>query len=425
MESNMGDFQVSKLRESQTTRFDEAEGIDVLDILLVLAHDLRPIAVATLVTLLIGGVIAFLLLKPTFTASATILPPQQPQSSVSAVMGQLSSLANLGGGGVLKNPADMYVGMLLSRTVADRMIDRFHLQILYKTKRMEDTRKVLKGHITTEAGKDGLIQISVKDSDPRRASDLANGLIDELYRLTSTLAITEAAQRRLFFDQQLAEEKTALAAAEEDLRKTQERTGLIQLSGQAEEIIRSVAALRAQIVSREVALQAMRTFATDENPDLNRMQEEIAALRQELTRLENDQRRMQPGDIQVPTGRVPEVGLEYARKLREVTYHTALLSLLSKQYEAARIDEAKSAPVIQVIDRAVPPDKKSGPPRALLTLAAGILGFLAACFWSYIRHTFKRMKNVPENAEKLQRLQSMFGRRTASKTQYAKLRHEG
>jgi tyrosine-protein kinase Etk/Wzc len=251
----------------------------------------------------------------------------------------------------------------------------------------------------------------VEDHDPHRASDLANALVDGLYHLTSSLAITEASQRRLFFTKQLEEEKAALTAAEEDLRKTQEKTGLIQLSGQAEEIISNVANLRAQIVSREVEMQAMRTYATDQNPDVTRLQQEIDALQRQLTIMENNQRRMQPGDIQVPTGQVPEAGLEYARKMREVTYHTTLFSLLSKEYEGARIDEAKSAPLIQVVDHAIPPDKNSGPQRALLTSVAGFLGFVCACFWAFVRHTLTRIAQIPANARKLEQLRSALHRR--------------
>ena len=414
--SPMSEPQVAEMVGNQTSNPAQDERIEVLDILLVLARERRQIAVVTLAALLLGAAVA-ILLKPTFTATAAILPPQQQQSSVSAMLGQLGSLAGIAGGasGLLKNPADLYVGMIMSRTVADRMIDRFHLQSLYKTKTMDDTRKVLKSRITVEAAKDGLIEISVKDHDPHRATDMANDLIDELYHLNSTLAITEASQRRLFFSEQLEDEKAALAAAEEDLKKTQEKTGLIQLTGQAEEIIRNVADLRAQIVSREVQMRAMRTYATDENPEVTRLQQEIDALQQQLTATENNQRRMQPGDIQVPAGQVPEAGLEYARKLREVTYHTTLFNLLSREYEAARIDEAKSAPLIQVVDHAVPPDKKSGPPRTLLTFAAAFLGFMMACAWVLFMQALRRIQQLPERAIQLEQLvNALRGRNAAS-----------
>jgi uncharacterized protein involved in exopolysaccharide biosynthesis len=377
-----------------------------LDILLVLARDRRRIIAVTLIALLVGALIAFVM-KPNFTAEAIILPPQTPQSSASLLAGQLGALGALGGGGVsslLKNPADMYIGILQSRTIADRIIAKFQLQPLWKLKKSEDTRKKLAKQATFEVAKNGLISISVEDHDPQRASDLANAFVDELYSMNSRLAITEASQRRLFFDQQLAEEKSALAAAEDDLRKTQEKTGLITVSGQAEMAIRTIAQTQAQISIRLVELQAMRAYATEENPGVYTLEREINALRQQLRKQQDDQKKMAPGDTQIPAGKVPEGSLEYARKLREVRYHTTLFELLSRQYEAARIDEAKSAPIIQVVDRAVPPDRKSGPSRLLLMIGSAVLGFCCACLWVYMRAAIAHMREVPELSIKLDRL---------------------
>lgn len=406
----MSELQTTESPGRPPSSVAQDNGIDLLDILLVLARDRLRIAIITLVALCLGALVSFVLLKPTFTATATILPPQREQSSASALMGQLSSLAGLGGleGGLLKNQADIYVAMIMSRTSADALINRFHLQSVYKTKTMQDTRKALKAHVTTDLTKEGVIEIEVKDHDPRRASDLANGLVAGLYHLTSTLAITEAAQRRLFFYQQMQAEKAALATAQEDLRKTQEKTGLIQLGDQAAEIIRNVANLRAQIVSHQVELQAMRTYATDQNPDVARLQQQIESLQKELTAAENSQRQMQPGNIQLPTAQIPKAGLEYASKVREVAFHTALFTLLSKEYEAARIDEAKSAPVIQVIDHAVPPDRKSGPHRLLITLIIGVIGFLLGCCWAFTRRALERAMETPESAAKLHQLRSLL-----------------
>jgi uncharacterized protein involved in exopolysaccharide biosynthesis len=386
---------------------ESTNGIGLLDIALVLAADWRRIALTALAACVLGGIVGFLL-KPTFTATAVIMPPQQQQSSAAALMGQLGSLLGGGGGGLgLKNPADMYVGILESRTIADRIIAKFDLKSVYKTKRMEDTRIALKKHASFEAAKNGLINITVQDQDPNRASEIANAYVDELYAMNSTLAISEAAQRRVFFDQQLEEEKRALTTAEGDLKSTQERTGIIQLGGQAESIIRSIAEVEAQISGREVQLRSMSTFATDQNPDFARLQQEISALRQQLSRLQDDQQHLAPGDTQLPAGRVPAEGLEYARKLREVKYHETLYDLLSRQYEAARIDEAKSAPIIQVIDRAVPPDKKSGPHRLLIALGAGIVGVCVGCLWVFGAQAWKRMAGDPEAAAKLQLLKGL------------------
>jgi tyrosine-protein kinase Etk/Wzc len=376
-----------------------------VDILLVLARDRRRIIAVTLIALLVGTLIAFVM-KPNFTAVAIILPPQTPQSSASLLAGQLSALASFGGGAgsLLRNPADMYVGILQSRTIADHLIAKFQLESLWKLKRAEDTRKKLAKQAMFEVAKNGLITVSVEDHDPQRASDLANAFVDELYSMNSKLAITEASQRRLFFDQQLAEEKSALAAAEDDLRKTEEKTGLIMVSGQAEMAIRSIAQTQAQISSRLVELQAMRAYATDQNPEVYAVQREIDALRQQLSNQEDDQKKIVHGDTLIPAGKVPEGSLEYARKFREVKYHDTLFELLSRQYEAARIDEAKSAPIIQVVDRAVPPDRKSGPSRLLLMIGSAVLGFCCGCLWVYLRAAIARIRKVPESSIKLDSL---------------------
>jgi tyrosine-protein kinase Etk/Wzc len=390
----------------------EQKRFDLFDFLLIISESRRTIAIWMLVFVVLGGVFC-LFAKPTFSATSLILPPQQGQS-LASMMGQLNALMSLTGGGIggsssLKTPVDMYIGMLESRTIADHLISRFHLQDLYKTRKMEDTRTQLKSNTRFLAGKDGLIHIIVEDHDPNRASEMANAYVDELYSLNSHLATTEAAQRRVFFDQELAEEKSALAVAENDLKQTAEKTGIIHLGGQAESIIRSLAVLRAEIASREVQVNSMRMFATEQNPLALRAQEEIKALRDQLDKLEKDPRNSQLTDtVGIPAGRVPAVTLEYARKLREVKYHETLFELLAKQYEAARIDEAKAAPIIQVVDRAIPPDKKSGPHRSLIILGCAFIGFCLGYLFAAMSRAFRRAAEVPEYAMKIARLRTGF-----------------
>jgi uncharacterized protein involved in exopolysaccharide biosynthesis len=354
--------------------------ITLLDLFLLFNRDRRLILIATAACGALALLIS-LLIPNKYTATTRILPPQQAQSSAAAMLGQLGALATLSGKDLgLKNPSDLYVGILKSRTIADDLINQFDLRHLYRDKKMADARDDLAKHTTIEAGKDGLISISFEDRDPKRSAQIANAYVDELYKANQRLAITEAAQRRLFYEKQLETEKEALANAEVELKKTQESTGLIQLNSQAEAIIRSVAALKAQITAKEVQIQGMRTFSTEENPDLVRAQRELAALRTEMARLENSQS-VGGGNIQVPTGKVPQLGLEYTRKLREVKYHEQLFEILARQYEAARIDEGRSASLVQVVDAAVEPDKKSGPLRGLITALAALFGaVLSAIF---------------------------------------------
>jgi uncharacterized protein involved in exopolysaccharide biosynthesis len=383
------------------------EGIDLWGVAVVLARHWRMISAATFGSLVLGIAVS-LVLRPTFTATAIILPPQQALSSAS-MLGQLGSIvgaAGLGGSLGLKTPADMYIGILESRTVADRVISSCHLKEEYKTKTLVDTRVALQKHAHFETGKDSLIHLSVKDPDPRQASAIANSFLDQLYDLNAELVTSEASQRRSFYERRLAEEKTALNDAELAMRDTQQKTGLIQLSGQAAMIINAIAQARAQLVSREVELQSMQTFATDENPETVRIREEIAALKANLEKLQNSQKALQPGDIQLPAGQVPNASLLYERQVRELKYHEALFELLSRQSEAARLDEAKSAPILQVVDRAIPPDKKSGPSRKLITAGFAAFGFIASCLWALGAAALSRMKNDPAGAQKLRDLQS-------------------
>jgi tyrosine-protein kinase Etk/Wzc len=390
-------------------RSDEANNIDFLDVVLVLAKEWRRIVAVGFAMLVAGGLIAHRI-RPSFTASAAILPPQQQQSVSGALLGQLGPLAAMSGGGgsIFKNPADLYVGMLEGRTVADHLIDTFHLVALYKTGTRDDARARLKGHSAIEAAKDGLITISVSDHDARRASDLANGYVDALYSLNASMAVAEAAQRRVFFDQELMGEKAALAEAEDKMKNAQQKTGVIQLNGQAQVIIQSIAQLQAEITSREVQLQSLKTFATEQNPETIRAEREISSLKEQLASMENSQGALAPGNVEMPAQRVPEAALEYARELRDLRYHEALYDLLVKQYEAARIDEAKSVPLIQVVDRAVPPDKPSNWPPVLVALGAGLFGLLGACVWVLVRHGFRRMKQEPGNSVRLTELRRAF-----------------
>jgi tyrosine-protein kinase Etk/Wzc len=392
---------------AQFSSFGGFEGTSLLPWLLLLAQNKRIILAWTLASAGVALLVS-LLIPNKYTATTLILPPQQTQSSATAMLGQLGALANLGGKDLgLKNPGDLYVGILKSRTIADDLINQFDLKHLYRDDRMADARADLSKHSTIETGKDSLISISFEDWDPKRAAQIANAYVDDLYKANQRLAVTEAAQRRLFYEKQLEAEKEALANAEVDLKKTQEATGLIQPNSQADAIIRSVASLRAQITAKEVQIQGMRSFSTEENPDLLRPLRELAALRAEMARLENSQN-VGGGNIQVPTGRVPQVGLEYTRKLREVKYHEQLFEILAKQYEAARIDEGRNASIIQVVDSAVEPDRKSSPKRVVIVALTMTTAFFAVLSYVLIMETFVRAQENPLRATQITALKRLL-----------------
>ena len=336
----------------------------------------KLIGMAALVIVVLALALAVLLPRR-YMATTVILPPQQGGSPGAAMMAQLGSLgamAGMGGGALgIKNPNDLQAALLKSRTVEDAMAERFHLQALYHAKYLSSARKHWEKKTLIDNGlKDGLIRLSVTDRDPRRAAELANGWVEEYRRFSATMAVTEASQRRLFFEQQLNGARQDLAHAEDEMKQTQQRTGVIELDGQAHAMIASAAMLRVQVAAKQVEIQAMRQFAADGNPDLERARQEMSSLQGQLSSMDvaNDR---QGGDLVAPKGNLSEAGLDYARALREVKYREMVVELLARQYEIARVDEARQGAQVQVVDAAVVPDRPVSQFRVWIVLGGLLL----------------------------------------------------
>jgi uncharacterized protein involved in exopolysaccharide biosynthesis len=353
---------------------------DLLELLLVMAQRKLTIILATIVGLFLATVAVFLV-HPTFTAKAVIMPPRQGQSSAALVtqLSSLASLTGLGDTGSLRDPNDLYLAIVQSNTVADAVIKRLNLQAVYHVPTLGQARVKLAANSKFVSEKGGMISITTKDQDPHRAADIANAYVDELHAINSHLVIGEASVRRNFFSQQLALEKDRLTDAEIALQQTEESTGAVSPMGQTGVVIQQVAQLQSQIISREVQLEALRTSSTDENPDVIRLNSELAGLRSQLSQLESVQKGRKPGDISLTSTVLAQDQVAYLRKQRDVQYHTLIFDLIARQYEAARLDEAKASPVIQVLDPAQPPERKSGPFRALWMLVGVVLGFFFGC----------------------------------------------
>jgi len=350
------------------------------DTIAILSRRRRPLLLATLAGAVVAVTVA-LVLRPVYRAETRFLPPQQRDSSLATYLfGQTAGVpALLGLSGALKSPGELYIEMLKTRTVLDRVVDRFDLGKVYKAKYREDSRKdLLKALHAEEEKKSGVVTVSVEDRDPARAAALANAFIEELRSMAGGLAVTEAAQRRAFFEEQLRGARSAMVKAEEELRGYQEKTGALQIDEQAKAAIEGIANLRAQVASREVHLRVLRTFATGSNPEVLKTEEELRGLRAELAKMEG--KGASGHDPLMPTERMPGVGAGYYRRLRDLKYNETLFELLAKQHELARLDEARNAPVIQVLDPAVPPEKKVKPRRALIVATGTLSAFFLAAF---------------------------------------------
>jgi uncharacterized protein involved in exopolysaccharide biosynthesis len=393
--------------QGMPARFDRDAEFTMLDVLVLVVERKRFIVRFVLAVAVLATVVAFLL-PVRYEAKVVLLPPQQNSSIGAALTGQLGgalgALGALAGGGLLKNPADMYVSLLKSRTVEDGVIQRFGLQQEYHKRLISSTRKELERRITIEAGsKDGLIRLTLEDGNPQRAAELANGYVDQFRRLSASLAITEAARRRLFFEQQLQQAKADLTDAENAMSKTQQSTGVLQIDSQARALIESAAILRAEVVAKQVQIEAMRSFATDDNPNVVLAKQELTALQSQLERLAGSQHD-DSADLNLSKGRVTAQGMEYLRRLRDLKYRETVFELLAKEFEIAKLDEAREGSIVQVVDMAVPPDKRAYPYRTLIVLGATIFAFFGAIFWVLQRKRSAYHWQAPENRQRLEAL---------------------
>lgn len=322
----------------------------------------------------------------------------------STLMTQFGGVFSLMGGEAfgLRDQTELYREMLKSRSIADALIQRFNLMKLYKSRRISDCRDQLEEHTAITLEKGGLIAIEFTDRDPNRAAAIANAYADELEKVMKRTALDQSSQRRAFFERELDDARQQVADAESAFKATQQKTGVLQLDAQARVMLEAAARLRSEIASREVILQSMRAYATDQSPDVVRRQSELNALRGQLSDLETKS----DGKGLVAFGSMPESGLEYLRRLRDVKYGEAIYKVLAEQYEAAKLDEANTVSSVQVLDTAVPPDRKSKPMRTIITLGVSFSVALLTMAVLLLRDRSRRLLADPMNSERLALLRS-------------------
>lgn len=307
--------------------------------------------------------------KPTFTAVTQLMPPQQPQSNAAALLGSLAG--NVGSAGLpgIKNPADQWLGLLRSQTVATAIVEKFDLMKVYDVPLKTLARNQLAQRSVIMVGKEGLIRVEVDDHDPKRAADLANAYVKQLQLLTKNLALSEASQRRMYFERLMREAKDNLINAEVALRSGEINQNLLRAS--PERVSQGMAQLQAQISAQEVRIANIETYAANGAAVLKQARAELSALNKQFNELSRSQ---------------PDVGGnnkrdDYISGYRDFKYYEALFEIMAKQYEMARADEARQGVALQVVDVATPPERKSKPNRSIITASAGLAGLLLAGLW--------------------------------------------
>lgn len=371
--------------------------ISLLDLLHTVVDNLRLLVLGPLAVGLVALGISFLV-TPTFTATTKFLPPQQQQSAAAAMLQSLGALGGIAGAATgLKNPNDQYVSFLQSRSLQDALIQRFNLMERYGAQFPQDARLALSSNLRVSSGKDGLISVEVDDEDPAFAAELANAHVQELTQLLGRLAVTEAQQRRLFFEKQLKDTKERLTQAEQALQASGVNMSALKANPQA--AVEGLAQLQAGITAQEVKVATMRSYLTENAPDFRQAMTELNALRAQLRKAEASQ---------------PKTGAEsdsdYVAKFRDFKYHETLFELFAKQYELARVDESREGAVIQVVDTAQPPDRKSKPKKAVIAVLATLATGFALLLFVFVRQALRNAAQDAETATKLQQLRAAWAR---------------
>jgi tyrosine-protein kinase Etk/Wzc len=352
--------------------------INLLELLQVLVKR-KMLIVKICSVAIVASVIYSLALPNIYSATAKVLPPQKDGGGLSALLGQAGGLAGLAGlaGGGLGGGSELYLGILKSRSVGDAVIQRLDLTKVYKATTLESARKRLEGVVKVQAAKDGIISITAEDADPKRSALLANTFVDELGKTTVRLNLTKAGTERVFLEKRLELVKKDLKAAEDALKLFAQSNKIVHVDSQARASIEGIARLKAELATKEVQLAVVSSNQTEQSPEVMAIHTGIKRLRGELSSLIGSK----DGQDGIPSlGNVPGVGLEYLRKMRELKTQEAIFEQLTKQYEIAKINEAKDTSSFQVLDEAVVPVNRTKPKRTLIVIFSTVAAFVVSVF---------------------------------------------
>ena len=369
-------------------REETEDEISLLDLAITIKQNIKLLVLAPVA----AGVVALggsFLIAPTFTASTSFLQPQQQQGAAAAMLQGLGALGGLAGAASgLKNPADQYVAFIKSRSVQDALVKRFDLQKRYEAELHEDALRALEGAARVSAGKDGLIKVEVDDKEPAFAAQLANGHVEELRKLLDRLAVTEAQQRRVFYEKQLEQTKAKLAVAQSALQRSGINEGALR--AEPKMAAEAYAGLKAAVTAAQVKLQSMRTYLTEQSPEFKLAQAELGALQGQLSKAGADNNAAADD--------------EYIVKYRDFKYQESLFEMFAKQFELAKLDEARDGALIQVVDVAQTPERKSKPKKAMIAVLTTLATGFALLLFVFVRQAWRNGLKDEATAQKLKQL---------------------
>ncbi len=364
--------------------------IDLIELLMPLLENINFIIKITIYAFILSALISLILPK-IYISSTTLLPPQTQSSISSQILNQLGGLASgisLPGS---KDMPELYKAFLQTNEVLDYVIEKNKLEEFYKEKDKENLRKILKNNLQVDIDrKSGIIKVSYLSKSPEMAFKTVSSFIEGLKKLNNKLAVTEASQRRLFYEEQLEKAKENLIEAEEDLKKFQLKTGSIKIDEEAKAAIEEVSIIRAQISAKEIQLKVMKSYVTPENPEYKTLVDEISALKEQLSKLQS--KVPDDDESKLSTKKVSVYGIEYIRKIREFKFNEAMYELMLKQYESAKLDESRDASVIQTVENPEIPQKRYKPKRKIIVAVSTFTALFFAIIWIYLKIFIKNIK---------------------------------
>ena len=389
---------------------DEAEfEINLLDVLIAIGQEKLTVVVVTLLAA-ISGVVISLITPPTYVARTSIMPAQQ-SGGASALAG-LSGLAGLAGlpgvSGGVKSSDQMYIAFMRSQSVQISLIDQLKLKERYGSKNLEEARMSLTSRVTISSDKSsGLLVIEAQDGDPEFASQLANQHVHELNVILSRLAITEAQQRRLYYEQQVAKTQQNLPVLEIRFKEAQKKSGVEVAS-----LLSESSSLPGQIAAKELQLQILSRFATAQNPEMKRLSTEISAIRSQLSRYELAHAQAKGSGKASTTGTVKVTSpyqQEAAQAYTTLKIQETLLDGFVRQLEVAKIDEAKEGPAVQVLDVARAPEIRAQPQRRKMVTAYTVTGLVIGLVLALLKALLHHAQSTPEGMQRLIDLRRAWG----------------
>ena len=378
------------MQQSENNTASSNQPPSLLDYLLVIAKHKKMIFLTTFGAAVITALIT-LMMPNIYTAKAMIIPSDDDKGAMGALMAQMGGLASLAGGTIgAKTTGDLYVTMLKSETVKDPIIDRFKMMEVYDVKYRADAYKYLNLNSNISLGKkDGVITIAIKDKDPKRAAELTNAYLEELGKLASGLNMTGAGNNRLFLEKRIAEARADLSRAEDALKVFQTKNKAISVTDQAQATIAGVAQLRAQLAVKEVELATLQRQFTDTSQEVKTTKATVSSLRAQIAGLEG---KGSGGSSSIPNvGSMPQLGQDYLRLMRDFKIQEAVLEMLTKQYEVAKVSEAKDVAPFQLLQKAKVPEKRSSPKRKQMVLYAAGTGLLLSIMYAFGQESFAQM----------------------------------